>query len=77
MSVIEIPDHLTSECSRVDPFCRNLNCPNAVKVNAATGRAFITMGHAGFNGATNNGRGYTTTGGAWRAMARLLGWTPR
>src|SRR5207247_1571735 len=54
-STTATPEHLTS--SHPDDICRNQHCQEAVKKNPATGRYFITMGHAGFNSPANNAQG--------------------
>jgi hypothetical protein len=51
-------DHLHSNCYK--GICSDLNCKEAVKQNLVTGNWFITMGHAGFNTATNNRNGYVS-----------------
>jgi len=55
---MRVPEYLTS--SHPGDICRKRNCPEAVKQNPATGRYFITMGHAGFNSPANNVQGYAT-----------------
>jgi hypothetical protein len=70
-----VPAHLTSECAdrtAIDGGCRDWLCRQAVKRDPTTGRYFITMGHAGFNSRANNGAGYTTEGGAARAVRALV-----
>jgi len=62
--------HLLSGCGA---RCTSSNCAEAVKLNAQTGRFFITMGHAGFNLPANNGRGYATREAAKRAHLRCNG----
>ena len=64
-----MPDYLNSTCSDV---CRNPKCAQAVK-QAPNGRWFITIGHAGFNTAANNGNGYGTEKAARKAVALLTG----
>jgi hypothetical protein len=44
-------------------------CAGAVKMNPATGRWFITMGHPGFNSRANNRDGYATEAAARKALA--------
>lgn len=66
-----IPEYLTS--SHPGDVCRNLTCPEAVKRDPETGRYFITMGHAGFNSAANNGKGYVTVNQARAAVRHYLG----
>lgn len=45
-------------------------CSTRAAKHEATGRWFITMGHAGFNLPTNNGHGYATEGSAVKASMR-------
>lgn len=63
-----IPTYLIggAACERALGTC--YGCPAAVKVNPATGRWFVTMGHPGFNTRANNGAGYKT----WRAAAAAI-----
>lgn len=63
------PEFMTSTCQA----CTDARCRQAIKVNPATGRAFITMGHAGFNAPANNGAGYLSRRIARAVMARYLG----
>jgi hypothetical protein len=76
MGTREIPEHLLSVCvARIgigmEP-CRRVDCPDLVRRDAVTGKFFITMSHAGFNSAANNGTGYSTAAGARRASVKLL-----
>ena len=65
-----IPPYLLSAC---DDVCRDLNCPDAAARRLATGRWFITMGHAGFNAPTNNRTGYASRASAMAAHRRYDG----
>ena len=75
-----IPDYLLSEQQCEMPtwrrgeilFCIG-NHADAIKQNPATGRWFITMGHAGFNLPANNREGYESRYRAYRAMKRCGG----
>lgn len=63
-----LPAHLTpsSEACARGECC----CMEPVAPRAETGRWYITLGHAGFNTAANNGRGYATRLAAIRAFER-------
>lgn len=65
----QIPAYLlsTTGCERTG-IC--YGCPEAVKLNPATGRAFITMGHPGFNSPANNRSGYESLAKAQAAVTR-------
>ena len=70
---MQTPEYLTSPCAAT-MTCRDVDCPNSTKVDPTTGRAYITMGHAGFNDLRNNGAGFKSQAAARRAMdARLWG----
>lgn len=64
-----LPTYLSSSCQAV---CRQEKCPDAVKLNTASGTWYITIGHAGFNSPTNNKFGYATESSARSAMIRYL-----
>lgn len=71
---VHTPEHLTSPHGRFGPsVCREARCKWAVKIDPATGRFYITMGHPGFNTRANNGAGYATERGARRAFRSLSG----
>lgn len=63
--------HLLSDCAGSPTPCRDAACADAVK-QAPSGRWFITMGHAGFNTATNNASGYRSEQDARKVMRKLL-----
>ena len=67
----QIPSYLLSSTGCERSIC--YGCPEAVKVNPASGRAFITMGHPGFNSPANNRSGYATPGAAQAAVVRYGG----
>lgn len=79
--MIEIPSHLKSLCgeSRDTGFrCPwvEFRCLEAVKQEPRSGRWFITMGHAGFNSAANNARGYRSARAARAVVANLANGRP-
>lgn len=61
------PEYLLSGCER--DICYGGH-EDAVKQRKSDARWFITMGHPGFNSATNNGRGYRTYATAYAALDR-------
>jgi len=63
-----IPSYLLSSTGCERSLC--YGCEEAVKMNPATGRAFITMGHPGFNSPANNRSGYASRQAAEKAVAR-------
>lgn len=69
------PAYLLSACfgPGVADYCRDAHCVEAVKENPATGRWYITMGHAGFNTRANNGSGYATRAAALAVHRRYHG----
>lgn len=67
---LSIPSYLLSStgCERSFSLC--YGCAEAVKVNQATGRWFITMGHPGFNSPANNRSGYASRKAAEGAVTK-------
>lgn len=70
-----IPSYLLSGTGCERGICAG--CANAVKINPATGRWFITMGHPGFNSPTNNRDGYSSAERAKTAIKLYRGKTRR
>ncbi len=65
-------DHLSSPDSCTRAQCA-ADCPHTISQNPATGRWFITMGHAGFNSPANNRSGYVSQAAALAAHRRYAG----
>jgi predicted secreted protein len=61
---------LSSPCSST--ICRDASCAHMTVQHPTTGRWFITMGHAQFNSAANNGKGYATQAAALRTIRATL-----
>jgi len=63
--------HFETTCIQMSRFglCCN-GCPDTIRMNEATGRWFITIGHAGFNSPTNNRSGYVSWQKAWESSKR-------
>jgi hypothetical protein len=61
---------LNSSCSSA--LCRDASCAHATVQHPVTGRWFITMGHAQFNSAANNSKGYETQASARRVIRDTL-----
>lgn len=68
-----IPTYLIGAAGCERNICRNPECPEAVKVNPANGRWYITMGHPGFNSRANNINGYRSAANARAALHRYGG----
>ena len=66
-----IPSYLLVSDEHARSLC--YGCEEAVKVNPATGRAFITMGHPAFNSPANNRTGYASPAAALAAVKRYGG----
>lgn len=76
--MVTIPEYLDAPKNAVHAeqeaargYCDG-SCGDVVRANPATGRWFITMGHAGFNTSTNNDRGYASRRSAIAVERRLV-----
>lgn len=68
---MQLPFHLTPATD--DCAHGGCSCTEPVRLNRETGRWFITLGHAGFNSAANNGSGYASREVALRWFRKFDG----